>query len=274
MAEIFAGWRAIVVSAFQQLGNNLIAFFPNLVGTFVLLLAGWALSKLLEVVVRRSLQRVGLDQVSTRLRLPELLGRAGIVALPSRIVASIVFWMVMMTFALSAVQILGLSAAASTIDRLIGFLPNLIASGLLMFVGLLVSRFVRAVVTSGALAADVHRAERLGRVVGGLIFVVAGVLALEQLGLQTTLLVVLVSILVGGATITMGIAFAMGARPVIGHILAGHFLRQSLAPGASVEIDGRKGHVERVGSVDTLMRNDEQSWSIPNAALLDTVILR
>jgi hypothetical protein len=32
--------------------------------------------------------------------------------------------------------------------------------------------------------------------------------------------------------------------------------------------------VEKVGSVDTLLKNDEQSWSIPNAALLDTVILR
>ena len=87
-------------------------------------------------------------------------------------------------------------------------------------------------------------------------------------------LVVLVAVVVGGMTLTLGLAFALGAQPVICHILAGHFLRQRLALGATVEIDGRRGQVENVGSVDTLLKDPERSWSVPNATLLDTVILR
>ena len=270
----FDAWRQVLVSAFQQLGDNLVAFFPSLVGTIVLLLAGWAVSRVSEAIVRRALQKLGLDRVSARLRLPEMLSRAGVVAPPSRIVGRLLFWIVMMTFVLSAVETLGLSAATSTIDRLIAYLPNVIASGLIVFIGLLLSRFARGVVTSGAMVVDVDRAERLRSAVGGLILLLVAVVALEQLELQTTVLVVLVAVVVGGMTLTLGLAFALGAQPVICHILAGHFLRQRLALGATVEIDGRRGQVENVGSVDTLLKDPERSWSVPNATLLDTVILR
>ena len=270
----FTAWRQVLISAFQRLGDNLVAFFPSLVGTFVLLVAGWAVSKLTEAIARRALKQLGLDNVSARLRLPEMLNRAGVVAPPSRIVGRLLFWIVMMTFVLSAVETLGLSAATSTIDRLIAYLPNVIASGLIVVIGFLLSRFVRGVITSGALVADVERAERLGSVVAGLILLLVAVVALEQLELQTTVLVALVTVLAGGVTLTLGLAFALGARSVISHILAGHFLRQRLVAGTTVEIDGRKGQVENVGSVDTLIKDPERSWSVPNGTLLDAVILR
>ena len=276
MEDIFslAAWREVVVSAFRQLGDNLAALFPSLVGTLVLLVVGWGASKLSEAVVRRSLLRVGFDRASARLRLPEMLLRAGIEAPPSRIVGRLFFWIVMVTFVLSAVETLGLSAATSTIDRLVGYLPHLVAGVLIVFGGLLVSRLVRGVIASGALAMDLERGERLGTAAGGLVLVFAAVLALEQLGIETTLLVLLLTVVVGAGALTIGIGFALGARPVIGHILAGHFLRQSIAQGSTLEVGGRRGLVERVGPIDTLLSNEDRSWSIPNAALLDEVIDR
>ncbi|HSM07244.1 MAG TPA: hypothetical protein VK858_21635 [Longimicrobiales bacterium] len=273
MGDIFdlAAWREVIASAFRQLGDNLVEIFPTLVGVLVLLLVGWGTSKLSEAVARRGLTRVGFDRVAARLRLPEMLNRAGIESPPSRIMGRLLFWIVMLTFVLSAVETLGLDAATSTIDRLVGYLPNLIAALLIVLGGLLVSRLVRGVVASGALTLDVERGQRLGGAAGGLVMVFFVVLAMEQLGIETTLLVMLITVLVGATALTLGIGFALGARPVIGHILAGHFLRQSISQGSTLEVDGRRGLVERVGPVDTLVKDDEHSWSIPNATLLDQV---
>jgi hypothetical protein len=108
----------------------------------------------------------------------------------------------------------------------------------------------------------------------GVVAVVAGVIALEQLGVQTEIVVTVVTAAVAALGITVGIAFALGATPVIGHILAGHFLRQSLPPGGSVEVGERRGVVEQVGPVATLLRDGERAWSIPNARLLDEIVQR
>jgi hypothetical protein len=41
-----------------------------------------------------------------------------------------------------------------------------------------------------------------------------------------------------------------------------------------VVVGGRRGVVERVGAVDTLLRDEERAWSIPNSRLLDEIVLR
>jgi hypothetical protein len=244
------------------------------VATLVILAGGWLLSRLIQTVTQRLLHQLGLDQASRRLRVDETLQQAGITAMPSRIVARLVFWVLMLTFILSAVETLGLTAVTATIDRLIAFLPNVIGAALILVLGLLLARLVRNLVSSGAAAADLADAPRLGALAQGIVALVVGVIALEQLGVETDVVVTVITAVVGALAVTIGVAFALGARPVITHILAGHFLRQSLPSGGTVEVGGRRGTVERVGAIDTLLRDGEQAWSVPNGQLLEEVVGR
>lgn len=276
MEEIFdiEAWQQVVVNSLTELGADVARFLPKLVGTLVLLLVGWAVSKLVEVLVRRLLHRLGLDRVSARIRVAEALQRAGVEAPPSRIIARLLFWALMLTFILSAVETLGLTAATAAIDRLIGFIPNAVTAGLMILFGLLLGRFIRNLAGSGAAAVGLGGARRIGSAAGGLVVLLVAVLALEQLGIETALLVTVLTVLVGAACLTVGVSFALGARPIVTHILAGHFLRQSLPNGSLVEIQGQKGTIERIGPLDTLVREGGRSWSIPNATLMEETVLR
>lgn len=276
MAEIFdvEAWRKVLVDSLTELVTTVAGFLPNLAATVVILLIGWLLSRAVQAVTERVLRQVGLDRASSRLRVTETLREAGVDTTLSRILARLVFWVLMLTFVLSAVETLGLTAVVSTIDRLIGFIPNVIAAGLILVLGLLLARLGRNIVSSGAAAADVGQAQRLGAVTQAALSVVVGVIALEQLGIETQVVVTILTAMVGAFAATIGIAFALGARPVITHILAGHFLRQTLTRGGSVEVEGRRGVVERVGPVDTLLRDDAGSWSVPNGRLIEQVVAR
>jgi len=267
-------WRAILVHAFSELGANVAGFLPNLVGALLILGLGWLVSRALELVAGRALRTVGFDRAATRLRIAELLERADVRLTFSQIVARFVFWLLMLTFLLSAVETLGLSAVTTTIDRLIAFIPNLIGAVLIGIGGLLLGRLVATLVGSAAAAAGFETAPRLGFFAQVLVVGLVLVVAAEQLGVETQVLVLPFTVLVAAAGFSIGLALALGARPVITHIMAGHFLRQSLPRDAAVEIDGRRGLVERVGAVDTLLRGDDQVWSIPTAELLEHVVLR
>ena len=275
-SEIFDvdAWREVLVNSLAELGTTVAGFLPNLVATLVILVVGWLLSRLVQVIVQRVMNQVGFDRASARLRVTDTLAEAGIESSPSRILARLVFWVLMLTFLLSAVETLGLTAVTATIDRLISFLPNVIAAGLILVLGLMLARLVRNLVGSTAAAAGVGQGQRLGALAQGTVSLVVGVVALEQLGIQTEVVVTMLTAVVLALGVSLGVAFALGARPVIGHILAGHFLRQSLAAGGSVEIGGRRGVVERVGPTDTLLRNDDGTWSIPNAHLMEEVVTR
>ncbi len=275
MNELFdlAAWREILVRAFAELGSNIAGFLPSLAGAVLILLIGWAMSRAVEALSSRMLRTIGLDGVATRLNIADLLERAGSRLTFSEIVSKLLFWLVMLTFLLSSVETLGLSAVTETIDRLISFIPGVIGAALIAVGGLLLGRFSGTLVSSAAAAAGFTSAPRLGFlaqiVVVGLVLVVA----VEQLGIATNVLMLPFTVALAAAVFSIGLAFALGARQVITHIMAGHFLKQSLPRNGTVEIDGKQGVVARVGALDTLISNDERSWTIPNSQLLEHIVV-
>lgn len=264
-------WRQVLQNSLTALGTSIGTFVPRLLGTILILLLGWLTASILALLARKALHRVGLDRLAEKVRLSSGLQRAGISLAPSVVVSRLVFWFLILVFAITAVDSLGLTAVTSTIDRFVDYIPNVLAAGLVVLFGLLLARLVRNVVTSAGLAANVQQAHRLGGLAHGVITVIVAVLAVEELGVDTHILVAVITGVVSAAALSMGLAFAIGARPLVTHILAGHFLRQQLVPGGSIEVGGRRGQVERVGALDTLLRSDEQAWSIPNSILLDSV---
>ncbi len=276
MDQLFdlAAWREIFVRAVSELGANVASFLPNLVGALLLLALGWLLARALEAIAERGLRAVGVDRAASRLRVSELLERAEIRVGFSRLLAGLVFWLVFLVFLLSSIEALGLTAVTATLDRLIAFIPNVIGAALIALGGLLLARFSATLATSGAAAFGVVGSRRLGALTQVGVAGLALVVAVEQLGIATDALILPFTVVLGAAGFAFGLAFALGARPVITHILAGHFLKQSLPREEPVEIDGRRGLIERVGAVDTLLRNGERRWSVPNAQLLDRIVER
>ena len=269
-----SAWREVLVRAFSELAVNVAGFVPNLVGAALILLLGWLLSHGVERVAARALRGIGLDAAAARLRIAEALARADIGLSLSQILAKLLFWLVMLTFLLSSVETLGMTAVTNTIDRLIAFIPNVIGAALIGIGGLLLGRFAATLVSSAAAAAGFVSAPRIGFLAQLAVVGLVLVLAVEQLGIATEVLVLPLSVALAAAGFAIGLAFALGAQPVITHILAGHFLKQSLPRETSIEIDGRRGLVERVGAVDTLLRSDERVWTVPNAQLLEQIVVR
>lgn len=276
MSQLFdlAAWREIFVRALSELGVTIASFLPNLFAAVFLLGLGWILARTLEAVSARGLHAAGLDRAAARLRLVELLERARVRLAFSKIVARLIFWLVFLVFLLSSIEALGLTAVTATLDRLIAFIPSVIGAALIAVGGLLLARFAAALVMSSAAAFGAMSTRRLGVLTQGLVGGLALVVALQQLGVATDLLLVPFAVALGAAGFSFGLAFALGARPVITHIFAGHFLKQSLPREAPVEIDGRRGFVERVGAVDTVLRDGEQRWSVPNGQLLERTVSR
>lgn len=276
MRELFdlQAWQQVWVEALSDLATTLAAFLPKFAGALVILAVGWVLSRAIEIAVRRALHALGLDRASERLRIADVLARSGIGRSLSGLIARLLFWLLMLTFVVSAVDVLGLRGVTATLDRLIAFIPGLIGAGLILVLGLLAARFAGGVVASTAAAAGLAAASRIGWWVQALVVALVAVVAVEQVGVATAVLVGPLTALLAAVALSAGLAFALGARPIITHILAGHFLKQSLPRDGVVEVAGRRGVVQRVGATDTLLRNDDGSWSVPNAQLLEQVITR
>jgi len=266
-----SAWRDVVVAEFSTLGVKLASFLPNLAGALLILAAGWGVAWLLRVAARRTLRTLGVDRLGSRHRVAE---RVGLQQGLSEALSALVFWGVLVIFLLASVNTLGVTAVTATIERLIAYVPSLIGAALTALLGSLLARFCGSVTTSAAMAAGIPSAPRLGFLVQALGFGLVTAITVEQLGLNTDILVIPLTAVFAAAGLTVGLAFALGAQPIITHILAGHFLKQTLPRDRFIEVDGQRGIVERVGPTDTLLKDGERRWSVPNAQLLDRVVSR
>jgi hypothetical protein len=166
-------------------------------------------------LVRRLFGRMGIDQ---RMRAwgvaaPASQGHSK----PSAVIARFAYWTVI------AVGVLvGLSAFDATgnlAKQLLGYAPKALA-GLGIFVaGVTGSRAVERGVLIGAVNAGLHSARLLGLGARWLVVVLAAAMALEQLGVGGTILIVSFSILFGGIVFALSLAVGLGARGTVARSL-------------------------------------------------------
>jgi small-conductance mechanosensitive channel len=271
MSEQFGEIQNMMIGMLTSTTSSLIAFLPKLVGAALLLLIGWIIARLLRAVLVRSI-RAGLDSLLERAGLMEALERASITATPSDIVSRVFYWLVMILFVMGSADIVGLSSVSGAITRIFSYIPSVISAALVLAAGVFLARFVGNIVASGAAAADLSYAKGLGAVANTSIAVMVGVVTIEQLGIDTQIVMTVITVTVAAITAGMGLAFALGSRDIVGAILAGHYLRQSLPQDESIEVSGRTGTVEQIGPISTTFRDGETRWSMPNSQLMKEIV--
>ena len=165
----------VLVAFFEALGLTVITvplsrfliqifdYAPRLVAPAVLLLLAWVAATGLRFLVRKLLSATKLDEkLGSQVGLEE----GGSIPL-SRTLGDAVYWMIFLLFLPAVLGALNLSGllepVQSMIDKILGFLPNLFAAGLILGVGWLLARIVQRI-ASNLLAAV--GADRLSEQVG------------------------------------------------------------------------------------------------------------
>ncbi len=271
MTEEFGKIGDMIAAMVTDTTSSMIAFAPKLAGALLLLIAGWLIAKLVQIVLERSI-RVGLDGVLERAGVAASLENSGISATPSAIVGRVAFWLLIILFVMGASEVIGLSAVSNAINRILGYIPSVVSAAIVLAAGIFLARFVGNLVVTGAEAAGISYAAGLGAVARSSIVVMVGVVTVEQLGIDTQIIVTVITVTVAAIAFGMALAFALGARGVFEGILASHYLRQSIAEGTSIEVGDRRGVVEEIGPMSTLLRDGDQTIRVPNQKMIGEII--
>ena len=123
-------------------------FAPRLIGPIVLIFLAWALASVLRSLLRGALERANLDA-----RVTAQTDREEDKQLPlSQTLSEAVYWLVFLFFLPAILSPLGLDGllapVQNLVDKLLAFLPQVLAAGLILAVGWFVARIVQRIVTS------------------------------------------------------------------------------------------------------------------------------
>src|SRR5690606_38841759 len=180
-----------------------------------------------------------------------------------RLVAALVFWITILVFLTVAVRLVGFSGAAGWLDRLVVYLPSLLAGGLIIVSGYVLGTIARNPVSHGAAAADIAEAPLLGHVAQGAFVVMGLVIGLGQVGLDVSFLIILIAIVLAAILGGFALAFGLGARTLVENLVAVRHLKQFLAPGQLAEIGGIRGQVLEFTATGVVLETAQGRRLIP-----------
>jgi small-conductance mechanosensitive channel len=113
----------------------------------------------------------------------------------------------------------------------------------------------------------------MGQVVRTIILIFVTVLAIEQLGVETTLLVATATALVAAVALALAVAFGWGSRELARNIMAGFHAREEFAVGQRLAVRGHSGRLVGIGTIRTQLETEAGLVSLPNSALTEEEVV-
>jgi small-conductance mechanosensitive channel len=259
-----------IVEQFQAVTASAL---PPVVAALLLLLAGWLLALLGRAIVSGLLRRVGLDRLAERLGADRALSQLGVDMAPSRILGRVIYWFILLIFVLAAANRLGLVGVTEALRIFIGYLPSVLAAALILFLGVVLGRFLGNAVGAFAEQAGVSGGRVLGQAVRFFVIALTVILAMEQLNLETRLLSTIAVIAIGAVALALGLAFGLGSRGLARSIMAGFHAREAFQVGQRLTVRHHTGQLVRINAAQAVLETENGYVSLPNTALLEEEVL-
>lgn len=212
--EIDVSFGERLQTSFAQVFGDLL---PAMLLSLLLLFAGYLLAKVVEKLVLRAMRRIGLNRMLERGGVMDAVERTGTQLDAGRVLAGLVFWLIMFAVILFAATALGLDELANVFSEFVSYIPTVIAAVVILLLGIVLGGFVGSLIATSAGA--VHGGTALARVGKGGVILLAVFMALQTLGIATEIVTSAFAILFGAVALAGALAFGLGNRDLAGEIM-------------------------------------------------------
>lgn len=261
----FRDTQMVLANSADTFFREFALYAPKILGALIILIIGFILAAVLRNVVKTVLNWAGFAEIAKKTEFDLLLTKMGITRTATSMLASLVYWIVVLIFLMAAFDTLGLQAVTNALTEILSYIPNVIAAAAIIVIALLLGRFVRRVITTSLEQFGIKMGSIVAVIAQGFIIVIGSVIAASQLGIDVSILIANITVIITGIVFTMVLAFGLGGRAVAANILASYHTREIYKTGMKATICGHEGIVKDAGIACVVLESAGQDLVIPNA---------
>ena len=187
--------------------------------------------------------------------------------------AAIVFWVALAIGIAIGVGLLAPGTLRPLPGRVLAYMPRILLAGVLLIIGYAAAAATN-VVLSGGLARATGRTRREAALSLRIaIMVIVLLLALSQLGVDTTILTIAAAALLAGTALAVALLAGLGGRDLAREIAAGRYLRRIIRPGDHITTSHVTGRIATLHPATTEVQTDAVgTLHVPHTQLLSEPI--
>lgn len=205
-------WTSAITDSLNKFLAKVITFVPNLLAMITILIIGFLIAWIIKIILLRFLKAIQFDKVSERWGLTHILSKGGMTYSPANLLSGFFYWVIVLITLILGINALEVVATQNFIARFFNYLPNLFAAVIILAIGYLIAIFLSQAALIAAVNAQIDSARLLARVVRWFIIILSLTMALYQLGIAESIIIVAFTVIFGGIVLALAIAFGWGGR--------------------------------------------------------------
>ncbi len=209
---VLTNWTTNIADSWNTIWARFVNFLPNLIGAIIILVVGWIVGLLVALVLDRFFRIIGLQTLFEKAKVEDILKKANIEKDGSALLASVAKWIIYLVAFIAAANVLQLTNVASFLDSILAYVPNVVAAGAILLIGLVIANFLGNVIRASMTAGGFGSPEAVSSVVRYAIIIFTFLAVLYQLGLASALIQTMFVGLVAFLAIAGGLAFGLGGK--------------------------------------------------------------
>jgi len=194
---------SLILNPLISLWNGFVSILPGIIAAIIVLIIGYFVALGIGHAIKVLLEKAGLDSYLERSKFSKQVGHFN----ASRVLGEIVKWYIFLVFIQAAVELLKLGALSSLLNQFVLWLPNVILAAIIVIFGVSLAHFVSMKVEEHTLTKGVRFFSKLIKIV---IYYVVLVIALQQIGVEASILENSFLIVLGAFAIGIAVALGIG----------------------------------------------------------------
>jgi mechanosensitive ion channel-like protein len=200
-----------LAQSWHNFATAFVLFVPRLVAATIIFAGGFIVALVVRRVIQGGLTWLHFDRLSIRSGATDML-RAADMPPAEILIARIVFWIVWLGFMVSAVDTLQFAPFRGLVEEFFRLVPRFLVALLVLVLGFLVGNFLWRATLLASVNAGIPGARLLSGVLRVLVIAIGVVMALEQIGLATAVVLTAFAITFGALMLGLAIAFGLGGQ--------------------------------------------------------------
>ena len=242
-------WGQAIVTSVAAALALLLGAIPKVIGFAIILIIGWILASVLAAAVAAILRAVKFNDLAQRAGVSSFVQKMGVHTDAAGFLATLVKWFVRLIALVTAFDALGLPAVSQVLQEILLWLPNLIVALVVLVIAGLAANALASLVRGATAESGLGNPELLATIARVAVWAFAIVIAVNQIGVATTIVNTLFMATVGAVAVAFALAFGLGGRETAAQIVRGWYERgQSAAPKLAQAADAASSSAREGGA--------------------------
>ncbi|MCM8763791.1 MAG: hypothetical protein NC830_00260 [Candidatus Omnitrophica bacterium] len=205
----------LLLAPTKEIISKLGATISKLLFGLLVFIIGWIVAKVFKILATKFLKVIKVDKLVEDSGFREILLRGHITKEPSELLASVIYWLLVIVVVFLSISVAGVPIPSEVIENLLSFIPKIIIGIILFIAALLVGNIVEGIVNTAAGNAGIQQSQILGKTAKIVIIIFGVVLALDEMGIGGNFVTSVFNIILASGALAFAIAFGLGAKDLV-----------------------------------------------------------